>query len=478
ADYAVLTCQTAYLKAHYPAEYYTALLTVQRDVMEDVILFTSDCRRLGIPILPPSVNASELDFTIEPTADGKRGIRYGLGAVKNAGEKAVQHIIKAREAGGPFHDLTELCQRVDLRPVGKRAVESLIKVGAFDELGDRDEMLVGLERITKFSADYHHAIEIGQMSLFGGATSTPDTLEMPHLSEDQRHPTRERLRWEKDLIGLYVSQHPLNAVMGVITRLANIAYSETLKQEADQMSGKPVTVAGLIVGVRQITTKRNEVMAIVTLEDVEGVLDCVLFPRTWTQYKGLIRDDALVILRGKADASRGDMQIIVESVSQQFEVTSAADEEAEIHLDFGYRVPAARPPSEPEPPPPPEDAFIPKDADVSPEDGAAGDRWDFAEEEESVSSPQPRRITLRIRRTTDPRADQRLIRRIHGLLIQRPGIDHFRFVLVGAPYEVAINFEQCIQFDDDLEREIVAIVGPGAVKVTPLPPPDADDEPQ
>jgi DNA polymerase-3 subunit alpha len=326
ADYAVLTCQTAYLKAHYPEEYYTALLSVQRDVIEDVRLFTADCRRFGIPVLPPDVNASELDFTIEPLDEGsdKRGIRYGLGAVKNAGEKAVQQIVDVRLEGGPFTDISDFCRRVDLRTVGKRAIESLIKVGAFDGLGDRDQLLLSLERIINYSADQHRAREIGQISLFGDS-DMGDDLMLDAVPPGEETPQREKLRWEKELIGLYVSEHPLNAVMDVIRHLPNLHYSESLRREAEQVSGRMVTLVGLVVSARPIVTKTGNTMAVINIEDVQGNIDCVLFPRTWEKYQELVEVDKPLIVTGKADSSRGDMQIIAESVSQDFELAVPVD---------------------------------------------------------------------------------------------------------------------------------------------------------
>ncbi|HLY27982.1 MAG TPA: DNA polymerase III subunit alpha [Aggregatilineales bacterium] len=327
ADYAVLTVQTAFLKAHYPAEYYTALLSVQRDNIDDVRLFTADCRRFGIPVLPPSVNFSDADFTIEPTGNGdQRGIRYGLAAVKNAGEKAVQQIIDARKEGGPFDDLSDFCRRVDLRSVGKRAIESLIKIGAFDDMAGRDELLEALDRILKFSADHHHAADVGQMSLFGAATnSAADAITLNPVPLEKQTPQREKLHWEKELIGLYVSEHPLNALSDEIRHMPNIQYSETLRRESDAMHDRAVTVAGLVVGIRAFATKKGDMMAVISLEDLAGNIDCVMFPRTWSQYQSMIAEDRLIIVRGKVDSSRGDVQIVAENVSQNFDVVKAAE---------------------------------------------------------------------------------------------------------------------------------------------------------
>ncbi|MEP7289935.1 MAG: DNA polymerase III subunit alpha [Chloroflexota bacterium] len=326
ADYAVLTCQTAYLKAQFPEEYYTALLTVQRNVIEDVRQFTADCRRLRIPILPPNINYSDMDFTIERTADGRRGIRYGFGAVKNAGDKAVQNIIEARNEGGEFQDLSDFCRRVDLRLVGKRALESLIKIGAFDQFAGRDTLMLSLDRMVNFSTDHHHASDVGQMSLFGGGSIAADSLSLTPVPAGKETSQRDTLRWEKELIGLYVSDHPLNALMDQIRRLPNIHYSEMLRREADQMNGRQVTVAGLVTAIRQINTKNGGTMAVVTLEDVEGNIDCVMFPRLWDQCRSMVAVDNPLIIRGKADNSRGDMQILGESVSQEAQIAASSEE--------------------------------------------------------------------------------------------------------------------------------------------------------
>jgi DNA polymerase-3 subunit alpha len=322
ADYAVLTCQTAFLKAHYPEEFYTALLTVNRDKSEDVRMFTADCRRFGIPILPPDVNASDLDFLIEPTdelkEDGtpKRGIRYGMAAIKNVGEKAAQQIIDARNAGGPFRDIGDFCRRVDLRTVGKRAIESLIKVGAMDSFADRDQLLLSLDKIQGYSSDHHKAKDIGQISMFDS-----DDLTLPPVKAGTETPQREKLRWEKDLIGLYVSEHPLTARMDQIRLLPNIHYSETLRRSSDTMHNRTVTIVGLVTAYRTIITKRGDTMAVVSLEDIQGNIDCVLFARTWAEARNMVEVDRVIIVMGKVDTTRGDVQILADRVSQNFEVT-------------------------------------------------------------------------------------------------------------------------------------------------------------
>ncbi len=548
ADYAVLTCQTAYLKAHYPEEYYTALLSVQRDVIADVRLFTSDCRRLGIPVLPPDVNTSDLDFTIETLNGGKRGIRYGLAAVKNAGEKAVQAIIDARKEGGPFSDITDFCRRVDLRTVGKRAIESLIKVGAFDKLGSRDQLLLSLDRIMKFSADQHRAQDIGQISLFGGS-EMGDTLTLAVVPPGEETPQREKLRWEKELIGLYVSEHPLHKVMDAIQHLPNIQYSEGLRRDADQLHGRPVTLVGLVVAIRPIMTRKGDTMAVVSLEDIQGTIDCVLFPRTWSEYQELIEEDRPIIVMGKADSSRGDMQILVDSVSLNFTyaqpdygphtdentngwwaapasgetsawgVDSSGDEmaiseeealdsrdlddqpdvvmdEPPLSEDDRAPLPPRQPGSQPAPAPAVESIAVaveqPAEEPPAEELAEVGDPAETPKSEAvqqfehilaaraarlvdpDPAEPEqtaPRLILLTIRRNedSDARFKRRLVR-IYGELVQRPGRDQFRFILIESARKTEIRFEQDNQrthYDEALGEHLRAC-GVESIEVRPL----------
>ncbi|MCC7451661.1 MAG: DNA polymerase III subunit alpha [Anaerolineae bacterium] len=523
ADYAVLTCQTAYLKAHYPEEYYTAMLSVQRDVIEDVRRFTADARRNGIPVLPPDVNASELDFSIEADKTGKkRGIRYGLGAVKNAGEKAVQAIVDARQTGGPFKDISDFCRRVDLRAVGKRAIESLVKAGAFDRLGDRDQLLLSLDRLMKFSTDQHRAKDIGQISLFGGMDAGDD-LQLATVPPEQVTPNREKLRWEKDLIGLYVSEHPLNKVMGQIRHLPNIHYSEALRREAEIMDKKAVTIVGLVVGIRKIVTKNGDTMAVVTLEDVEGNMDCVLFPRTWKQHGEMVNEDHVIIVMGKADASRGEMQILVDRVSQDFEIAYAEDAPPDEWGgppdwmgDSSDSAPPiteddmldSREPDEPgesassrpyEPLVPPPAPSIPparngrehavepavptitnhvEEHDDSPvvqefkgiilARAAARQPVDDPSVPRPEQIPGPRQLTITMKRSEDGRKDRKRLERIWGHLIEHPGVDQFRVVVIDPVKTVTIKFPHGIEYDDEVRSFLIGECGGSAIQIEPL----------
>jgi DNA polymerase-3 subunit alpha len=355
ADYAVITVQTAFLKAHYAAEYMAALLSVYSDDANKVTTFLAECKRLGIPILPPDVNHSMIDFDIQTLEDGSRGIRFGLIAIKNAGQGALQHILNARDEGGPFRDLTDFCQRVDLRAVGKRTVESLIKVGAMSMMGTRPQLLAGLDRMVSYSADHHKAKDIGQVSMFGGETSSfgNDNLldNLPNIEEVSQ---RDMLNWEKELLGLYVSSHPIDPVSDMLKHLRP-NYTHELKELGENHHEMPVKLVALVAGLRKLPTKNHDMMAIATLEDRYGQIDCVLFPRTWKQYEEMVAEGHVILVSGKLDVSRGEPQVICERVQQDFE-TVTADEIASAFDDSAY-VPNWM--DDDEPPFDPDQQFVP-----------------------------------------------------------------------------------------------------------------------
>ncbi|WP_119068116.1 DNA polymerase III subunit alpha [Aggregatilinea lenta] len=328
ADYAVLTCQTAFLKCHYPHEYMTALMTVHRDDSAKVSLFAADCSRMGIEVLPPNVNASKLNFSIETLEDGKRAIRFGLAAIKNVGVTPLEHIIAQREEDGPFRDLEDFCRRADLRIVQKRALESLIRVGALDQFGTRPTLLAAMDRMVRFSADYHKAQDVGQISLFGDATGVTFDVEqslLSNLPDIEQASRRDMLRWEKELVGLYVTDHPLRTLEAQFAS-ANIKSSADLIEEGDAAHDRAVQVAGLVTDIRNIVTKKGAAMAILTLEDITGTLSVVMFPRTWEKYRDVVSEDAVIVVRGKADTGRGDVQVIADEIRQEIETVEAVEE--------------------------------------------------------------------------------------------------------------------------------------------------------
>lgn len=316
-DYGVISVQTAYLKTHYPVEYMTAVLSTNKNDSDKVALYVADCRRMGIAVEPPDVNASEWDFSIEDHKDGPV-IRFGLGAVKNVGQGPVDAILLARD-GEPFEDLNSFARRVDLRQVGKRALESLVRVGALDSFGPRLAILETLERIIAVSASHFRAVEMGQMSLFGEHTGVIEEISLPRTTSEISR--REVLNWERELIGLYVSDHPLSPVMDVL----NKTVTHFSGQLSEANSKERVRVAGLITRIRHHQTRSGKPMGFVTIEDLQGTIELVIFPRTWNQYLEIIDYDKIVLVDGKVDADGAEPKILVDSISTEFSMTTSLD---------------------------------------------------------------------------------------------------------------------------------------------------------
>jgi DNA polymerase III subunit alpha len=310
ADYAVICCQTAYLKAHYPVEYITALLTVDHQNTEKVAKYVTDARRLAITVAPPEINRATLDFTIEDGA--KPTIRYGLAAIKNAGEGAVQLIVDEREANGSFKDLVDFCERIDLRRVGKRALESMVKVGVFDEWGTRPQLLEALDRIIGHSGNTHAAAAAGQMMLFGG-NGTAFKIDINLLRSDQEVQAVERrqlLDWEKDLIGVYLTEHPLEHRLA---ELQTIITAQSGELDAT-WNGKGVTLAGMVSAIRVVTTKKGQPMAFVSLEDLDGKVDLVFFPKVWAGGRDQVQANQIIVVHGTVQIQGEDLSVLVNNV--------------------------------------------------------------------------------------------------------------------------------------------------------------------
>ena len=307
ADYAVIAVRTAYLKLYYPAEYMTALLSASKNDIAKVAFYVADARSMGLEVLPPDINHSDWDFTVEDRPEQTPAIRFGLGAIKNVSQNSVEIIKQSRQAG-PFADLNDFSRRVDLRQVGKRSLECLVKVGALDAFGPRSPMLEVLDQIMLVSGSHHRAAQAGQLTIFGEMLGVveDDILLPPDLGLD----SRSTLEWEKELLGLYVSAHPLTPYLGSLRRKIT-HFSGQLGEANDK---EKVIVAGLVTRIRYVTTKKGDAMGIVTLEDIQGNVELVLFPRTWARFSKMLKMDQVVTVEGQADLGRGDPQVLVDNL--------------------------------------------------------------------------------------------------------------------------------------------------------------------
>ena len=307
ADYGIIAVETAYLKTHYTVEYMTALLSASKNDTDKVAFYVADCRSMGIDVLPPDVNVSGWDFTIEDRPDCKQAIRFGMGAVKNVGQQPVNLIIEAAKEG-PFKDLNDFVRRVDLRQVGKRALESLIKVGALDCFGERKSLLEAQDRILSVSASHFKAAQSGQLSIFGAVAGFEEQIALkPSATLD----SREQLEWEKELIGLYVSAHPLSRFAGGLKRVVTHLSSQLSTASHEEH----VIVAGMVTKLRSHQTKTNRNMGFVTIEDIQGTIELVVFPNVWEKCRQLMVMDQVLVIEGKVDAQGGDPKVLVDKVT-------------------------------------------------------------------------------------------------------------------------------------------------------------------
>ena len=308
ADYGIIAIQTAFLKNHYPLEFMTALLSQSKNDSGKVAFYVTDCRGMGIDVESPDVNFSGWDFEIEDYSDGKSAIRFGLGAIKNVGENPVEAIIAAR-VDGKFRDINDFAYRVDLRKVGKRALECMIKVGALDSLGERCALLAGMDRIVGISDSHFKAKECGQLTIFGAGNGISEQITLPPSEPLDK---RVKLEWEKELLGLYLTDHPLSDylphIKGRITH-----YTGQIIEAEDQSE---VILAGTISDLRTTITKKGDEMGFARLEDVQGEINLTIFPRTWKDFGYLFREEGVLFIKGTYETRRGEPQILVNYVER------------------------------------------------------------------------------------------------------------------------------------------------------------------
>jgi DNA polymerase-3 subunit alpha len=312
--YGLVAYQTAYLKANHPAEYLSALLTSVRASLEKAAVYLAECRSMGIEVVVPDVNRSASDFIPDLSEPEAPRIVFGLSAVRNVGAGLVQHIVTEREATGPFTDFHDFCQRVNTQVLNRKTVESLVKAGAFDSLGHpRKGLLQVFDQIVESTLARRREHDMGVMSLFGEATDGPSFDErtaVPEVEFDKK----ERLAHEKEMLGLYVSDHPLLGAERALRRRTDCSIAEVVELE----EGSRRSVGGVITGLQKKWTKRGDLMAVFTLEDLQGSIEVMVFPKTMASIGHLLADDAVVVLTSRLDA-RDDTPKLVATDVELFE---------------------------------------------------------------------------------------------------------------------------------------------------------------
>ena len=303
ACYAYVAYQTAYLKTHYPSEYMAAILTSTKKDKDRTAMYLNESRIMGLDVLVPDVNESDVDFTV---FDEK--IRFGLSAVRNVGEAVVEKIVESR-GSDPFADFIDYVERVDLDVLNRRTLESMIKAGAFDAMGyPRKSLLLKFEEIVEVISSRRRNEEAGQFSLFGTEETTTSTGSWD--IGDQEWDQRLKLGFEKEMLGLYISDHPLLAVASSLTASG----ATSIPQLLDMADGSNVTIGGLVTAVNRKYTKNGDLMMFCQIEDLEGSIEAACFTRTVAEFGQLINEDAILLMKGKLDHRGEDVKLIVREI--------------------------------------------------------------------------------------------------------------------------------------------------------------------
>jgi len=308
ACYALIGYQTAYLKAHYPAAFMAALLTSDQDTTDRIAIEVNECREMGIEVLPPDVNESFEEFAVVPDTKGRDRIRFGLNAIKNVGKVAAEEIVKERKRDGKYRSIADFVERVQTKDLNKKSLEALSKVGALDAFGERNQLLSSTDKILKHSKNLQKIKETHTDSLFGHMPIETSELRLDNVPPIDK---KQKLKWEKELLGLYVSDHPVSDFKEYFNQ-CTVPIHDLEKKE----SGIVVKVGGVISTVRKTYTKRQQEMFFVSLEDLTGRVEVLVFPRAVEKTLGMWIEDELVIVSGRLSNEDGVPKIIAENAEK------------------------------------------------------------------------------------------------------------------------------------------------------------------
>jgi DNA polymerase-3 subunit alpha len=438
------------LKANYPVEWFAAVLSTIAADTDKVVGVVGECRRLGVRIMPPDVNASMLDFGVEDD-----GIRFGLGAVKNVGEGAVEQMIREREANGPYTSLEEFCRRQDLHTINKRVLESMIKCGAMDGLGPREDLFDPKRLDSAIAAAQidQRAASTGQTSLFdmfgseaepaGSAAAPITTSETPGAAEISAATLRERALWEKEVLGFQFGDHPF---MEAAAWLAGTLTHDTTQLTAD-LSGEKIKIGGLVTGVRRILTKAKSQMAIVTLEDLHGSIEVVVFPRVYERSAEVFREDAILVVDGKVDTRGERPQVVVDRAEVWTPPAAGTPPPAALRV---------------QPTPSTVDKHVNGNGSITDGRSTPAGAETHAETLAETSNANGKHVLrVVVPRTSDDNACVRLLEQLHVLVERFPGEEAIQLVLHdrgGGRIELA-GADIPVKHSSELESQVRTLVG-------------------
>ena len=427
ACYGLIAYQTAYLKAHYPAAFMAALMTSDFDDIDRLAIEISECQKMGIPVLPPDINESFNEFGVVVDKDSTK-IRFGLGAIKNVGSNAVDEIVNARK-NVPYKDLEDFLLRVDYRSINRKSLESLIKAGVFDRFYNRLSLLESIDVILAFNVRIHKNATNGQTDLFGASDDTKNvrvSLNLPFKDNDLNQITKEQLMWERELLGIYLSRHPLSIFEKYLSE-----QTMPIKSLSKDMDGLSVIVGGIVNSIREITTKNGQKMAFVGVEDLTGSIEAILFPSSYIQTLGLWEVDRVVLLRGKLSAKdkegnlNDDIKVMVDDAR---EITT---EQAEAYILTDKRVKLPKPRK--------------RTTTTMPGPGAKS----------VIAEDKLERLFLRL----DSTNDEVLLRNIKTTIDNNKGSNEIVLVLGSSDSRKVIKLPDRIEINDQLISSFKSIVG-------------------
>jgi len=306
--YGLIAWQTAYLKAHFPVEFMAAVLTSEKNDIEQIAFVIDECKAMGIDVLAPDINESFRNFSVTP--DGKK-IRFGLLAIKNVGENIVTAILEERKNNGPFQSFSDFASRIESKDFNKKSLESLIKAGVFDKFEERSALLANLEDVLEFNREIRKAKANNQASLFGFTAIAPPSLR---LNSTEPIANQQKLLWEKELLGLYISSHPLEKVKNILRDRAM-----PLRELKDNVFYNSIRVGGIISSVKKIITKKGQPMIFLQLQDLTDKAEVVVFPSILEANPAVFQENKIVFITGKKDIRDGEPKIIAHLVEEILE---------------------------------------------------------------------------------------------------------------------------------------------------------------
>jgi len=419
-SYALIAYQTAYLKANYPAEYMTAFLVTQAGQQEKVTSAVAECRRLGITVIPPDINRSRATFSIEEDGElGAPAIRFGLNAIKNVGLGAVEPIIAERNKGGEFNSIEDLCRRCDLRGVNRRVLESLIKVGALGSLGSRGSLLQNTNRILSLAQREQHLRETGQATMFD-LWGEEMPIPVPSLDlQDDDVSSREKLAWEKELMGVYLSEHPFSAFVNEVA-----SENTTLCGQIDaELAGQVVVVAGMVALVHQLFTRDHQPFISAVLEDLDGSIEVLVWPNVYASTKDLWEEGNILLVQGKVRLRDDRVQLYCDGV-RHYQPEAALSEAVTT----------------------PQPSEVPVEVDVAP-------------------TPS-RRLVITISQTSDEAQDIAHLQRLVDALKEFPGKDEVNLCIINGERVVNLKLSNIsTDYCPELHQRLAELVGEDGLRI-------------